>query len=67
MAVPGEIAGLWEAHQRHGNLQWKELFQPVIKIAREGYPLSQHVQNSLDLYDEVGWPKYCDPSSSGFK
>jgi gamma-glutamyltranspeptidase len=34
----GEIAGYWEAFQRFGsgNLKWEDLFEPVIKLARDG-------------------------------
>ncbi|GAB1608054.1 glutathione hydrolase 1 proenzyme-like isoform X3 [Argonauta hians] len=47
IAVPGEILGLWEAHQKFGRLKWKELFQPSIKLCREGYPMSPDTENAL--------------------
>ncbi|KAK8595552.1 hypothetical protein V6N13_000259 [Hibiscus sabdariffa] len=37
MGVPGEVAGLHEAWSRYGRLDWKTLFQPAIKLAKEGF------------------------------
>ena len=35
--VPGTVAGFWEAHQRFGQLPWKDLVQPAIELADKGF------------------------------
>lgn len=39
IAVPGEVAGLYELYSRHGsgNLTWAELFAPVVQLNRQGW------------------------------
>lgn len=36
MPVPGFIAGVFEAHRRHGRLDWAKLFKPAIRHAIDG-------------------------------
>jgi gamma-glutamyltranspeptidase/glutathione hydrolase len=40
VGVPGVVRMLELAHQKHGRLKWAELFQPAIKLAEGGFPLS---------------------------
>ncbi|WP_434629231.1 gamma-glutamyltransferase [Chromobacterium sp. CV08] len=38
--VPGTVMGLWQAHQRFGRLQWKQLLQPAIGYAENGFTVA---------------------------
>lgn len=40
VAVPGLVAGLEQAHRRHGRLPWGSLAQPAIELARTGVDLN---------------------------
>ncbi|CAN6604174.1 glutathione hydrolase proenzyme [Trichomonascus vanleenenianus] len=43
IAIPGEIAGLYEAHKNFGRLPWKKIFEPVIELNRKGFYVSNEV------------------------
>ncbi len=45
VGVPGSVAGLWLAHQRLGKLPWKDLVQPAVDLAEDGFPFSWAVEN----------------------
>jgi len=45
--VPGTVAGLAEAHARHGSMPWRELVQPSIDLATRGFPLTRRLARSL--------------------
>ena len=40
VGVPGLLRLLELAHRRHGRLAWAELFEPAIRLAEQGFPIS---------------------------
>ena len=40
VGAPGVIKMLWQAHQAHGKLPWRDLFQPAIALAEKGFAVS---------------------------
>ncbi|KAK4015774.1 Gamma-glutamyl transpeptidase [Daphnia magna] len=49
VAVPGELAGYWDAHQTYGRLPWSRLVQPAIKLAENGVEVNSHLAMVLQL------------------
>ncbi|MCB0340200.1 MAG: gamma-glutamyltransferase, partial [Bdellovibrionales bacterium] len=51
VAVPGLVAGLWEAYQQHGSgkIPWAQLVAPAAKMAKEGFEVYPH------LAEAIGW------------
>jgi gamma-glutamyltranspeptidase / glutathione hydrolase len=46
--VPGTVAGLVEAHAALGKLPWKNLVQPAIDLALNGFPLTKMEADGLN-------------------
>ena len=47
VGAPGVLKMLAMAHQQHGKLPWPRLFEPVIKLAKNGFPISPRLHASL--------------------
>jgi gamma-glutamyltranspeptidase/glutathione hydrolase len=47
VGVPGTVAGLHEAWKREGRLPWARLLRPAIRLAQEGFVLSENQAGSL--------------------
>jgi len=47
VGVPGTVAGLYLAWEDHGKLPWKQLLEPAIALARDGFTVSHELSQSL--------------------
>lgn len=47
VGVPGTVAGLELAHKRHGKLPWKELVDPAVGLAENGFVVNMYLVRSL--------------------
>ncbi len=45
--VPGTVAGLALAHKRYGKLPWRSLVEPAVRLAAEGFVVSDYLARSL--------------------
>jgi gamma-glutamyltranspeptidase / glutathione hydrolase len=53
VTVPGAVAGWNALHERFGRLPWKELFQPAIFYAEQGYPVPEMIHGYWET--SVDW------------
>jgi gamma-glutamyltranspeptidase/glutathione hydrolase len=47
VGVPGLVAMLAKAHERHGRLPWPRLADPAIRLAEQGFPVSPRLHKLL--------------------
>jgi gamma-glutamyltranspeptidase/glutathione hydrolase len=53
--VPGMPALIGDAHRRFGRLPWKDLVQPAIRLAEEGYELNHYIAMMFSAsYERLG-------------
>lgn len=52
VAVPGELRGMQLAHEKYGRLQWRELFQPAIKLCNEGFEVTESLGIAIDKWKD---------------
>jgi gamma-glutamyltranspeptidase/glutathione hydrolase len=72
VGVPGNIRMFALAHERHGKLAWAKLFEPAIRLARDGFAITPRFHRALHssrrtaaltaagrtlFYHEAGSPK----------
>src|SRR5262249_37512943 len=47
VGVPGEIAGIDAALKRFGTMKFQQVAAPAIKLARDGFPVSEHLAGEI--------------------
>jgi gamma-glutamyltranspeptidase/glutathione hydrolase len=47
VATPGVLRALEMAHQKTGHLQWATLFEPAIRLAEQGFPISARLHSLI--------------------
>ncbi|GEQ87234.1 gamma-glutamyltransferase [Patiriisocius marinistellae] len=53
VAIPGTIAGIFEAHSKFGTLPIEEILTPVIKLAKEGFILTEDQAIRFNKYGPI--------------
>jgi gamma-glutamyltranspeptidase/glutathione hydrolase len=51
--VPGSVAGYARLHSRYGTMDWAELLEPAIRLAEEGFSVSDELRASLERHREL--------------
>lgn len=52
MGIPGELAGLHTAWLKYGRLPWKDLLQPSITLARDGFLVVPYLADAIRTKEE---------------
>ena len=54
IGVPGTVAGLYLAHQKYGSLPWKDLIQPAVNQAKNGFDFNWSLFKAATHFTEEG-------------
>ena len=61
VGVPGTVRGFALAHARFGRLPWREVVEPAVQLAREGFTISATL--AAELNDQLAGPMQAFPGS----
>jgi gamma-glutamyltranspeptidase/glutathione hydrolase len=53
IGVPGSLRLIEHAHDRYGRLPWARLFQPAIRLARDGFQITPRLRQALSNPDSL--------------
>lgn len=54
VGVPGQTAGIYALWEQYGTMPWKQLLQPSIQLARQGYQVTPNMLGAIELiYGEM--------------
>lgn len=54
VGIPGNLRLMALAHQHYGKLPWSALFQPAIRLARDGFKITPRLYNALNQFRRTG-------------
>ncbi|WP_294733190.1 gamma-glutamyltransferase [uncultured Pseudomonas sp.] len=54
VATPGVLRALEMAHKKTGHLQWATLFEPAIRLAEQGFPISARLHSLIAADRYIG-------------
>ncbi|KAH6623024.1 gamma-glutamyltranspeptidase [Chaetomium tenue] len=76
VAVPSELKGLDHLHRKYGTLPWKTLVMPAVRVAREGFKVTEDLvrymenasaDNNTFLVDDQIWAEDFAPNGTLLK
>ncbi len=53
VAVPGLVRGLYQIHQKHGSLAWRDLVLPAANLARRGFVVYSHLAEAIKQKSKI--------------
>lgn len=62
VGVPGTVAGMEELHKRYGVLPWRDVVQPAVELAKQGFEITEQQAGELSTHASK-FEKYSSQSS----